>query len=65
MNRRRQLYSITWSADIIDKYYTFFLNSVSTQIDNGLKYLNMTVSSRQANLLCAEQASPHGTSGLN
>jgi hypothetical protein len=49
-------------ADIIDKYPTFFWNSVSTHIEDGIKYLNMTVSGRQwiANLhhhiLCAEHA---------
>jgi hypothetical protein len=49
-------------ADIIDRYPTFFWNSVSTHIEDGLKYLNMTVSGRQwiANLhhhlLCAEHA---------
>ena len=49
-------------ADIIDKYPTFFWNSVSAHIEDGLKYLNMTVSGRQwiANLhhhlLCAEHA---------
>jgi hypothetical protein len=49
-------------ADIIDKYPTFFWNSVSTHIEDGIKYLNVTVSGRQwiANLhhhiLCAEHA---------
>jgi hypothetical protein len=49
-------------ADIIDKYPTFFWNSVSTHIEDGLRYLNMTVAGRQwiANLhhhlLCAEHA---------
>jgi len=49
-------------ADIIDKYPIFFWNSVSTHIEDDLKYLNMTVSGRQwiANLhhhlLCAEHA---------
>jgi hypothetical protein len=49
-------------ADIIDKYPGFFWNSVSTHIEDGIKYLNMTVSGRQwiANLhhhiLCAERA---------
>ena len=49
-------------ADIIDKYPAFFWNSVSTHIEGGIKYLNMTVSGRQwiANLhhhiLCAEHA---------
>ena len=49
-------------ADIIDKYPAFFWNSVSTHIEDGTKYLNMTVSGRQwiANLhhhiLCAEHA---------
>jgi hypothetical protein len=49
-------------ADIIDKYPTFFWDNVSTHIEDGIKYLNMTVSGRQwiANLhhhiLCAEHA---------
>jgi HD domain len=49
-------------ADIIDKYPAFFWNSVSAHIEDGIKYLNMTVSGRQwiANLhhhiLCAEHA---------
>ena len=49
-------------ADIIDKYPAFFWNSVSAHIEDGTKYLNMTVSGRQwiANLhhhiLCAEHA---------
>jgi HD domain len=49
-------------ADIIDKYPAFFWNSVSTHIEDGIQYLNMTVSGRQwiANLhhhiLCAEHA---------
>ena len=49
-------------ADVIDKYPNFFWNSVSTHIEDGLRYLNMTVSGRQwiANLhhhlLCAEHA---------
>jgi hypothetical protein len=49
-------------ADIIDKYPAFFWNSVSTHIEDGIKFLNMTVSGRQwiANLhhhiLCAEHA---------
>jgi hypothetical protein len=49
-------------ADVIDKYPTFFWNNVSMHIEDGLKYLNMTVSGRQwiANLhhhlLCAEHA---------
>jgi hypothetical protein len=49
-------------ADIIDKYPAFFWNSVSMHLDDGIKYLNMTVSGRQwiANLhhhiLCAEHA---------
>jgi hypothetical protein len=48
-------------ADIIDKFPTFFWNSVSTHLDDGIKYLNMTVSGRQwiANMhhhiLCAER----------
>jgi hypothetical protein len=49
-------------ADIIEKYPAFFWNSVSAHIEDGIKYLNMTVSGRQwiANLhhhiLCAEHA---------
>jgi hypothetical protein len=49
-------------ADIIDKYPAFFWNSVSTHIEDGIKFLNMTVSGRQwiANLhhhiLCAEHS---------
>jgi len=49
-------------ADVIDRYPAFFWNSVSTHIEDGIKYLNMTVSGRQwiANLhhhiLCAEHA---------
>jgi HD domain len=49
-------------ADLIDKYPTFFWDSVSMHLTEGLKYLNMTVSGRQwiANLhhhvLCAERA---------
>jgi hypothetical protein len=48
-------------ADIIDKYPAFFWNSVSMHLDDGMKYLNMTVSGRRwiANLhhhvLCAER----------
>ena len=50
------------AADIIDKYPAFYWNSVSMHLDEGTKYLNMTVSGRQwiANLhhhvLCAEHA---------
>src|ERR1700754_2282457 len=49
-------------ADIIEKYPSFFWNSVSIHLDDGIKYLNMTTSGRQwiANLhhhiLCAERA---------
>jgi 3'5'-cyclic nucleotide phosphodiesterase len=49
-------------ADIMDNYPTFFWNSISTHIEDGIKYLNMTVSGRQwiANLhhhiLSAEHA---------
>ena len=49
-------------ADIIDKYPSFFWNCVSMHIDDGIKFLNLTVSGRQwiANLhhhvLCAEHA---------
>jgi hypothetical protein len=48
-------------ADIIDKYPTFFWKSVSMHIEDGVEYLNRTVSGRQwiANLhhhvLCAER----------
>jgi hypothetical protein len=49
-------------ADLVDKYPEFFWNSVSVHIDEGIKYLKLTVSGRQwiANLhhhlLCAEYA---------
>lgn len=49
-------------ADIIDKYPAFFWNSVAMHLDDGIKYLNMTVSGRQwiANMhhhiLCAEHS---------
>jgi hypothetical protein len=49
-------------ADLIDKYPAFFWNSVSMHLDEGIKFLNLTVSGRQwiANLhhhvLCAEHA---------
>jgi len=49
-------------ADLIDKYPSFFWNCVSMHIDDGIKFLNLTVSGRQwiANLhhhiLCAEHA---------
>ena len=49
-------------ADVIDRYPSFFWNSISTHLEDGIKYLNMTVSGRQwiANLhhhlLCAEHA---------
>ena len=61
IGRNRQL-GYSSPADIIDRYPSFFWNSVSTHIEDGLKYLNMTVSGRQwiANLhhhlLCAEHA---------
>jgi hypothetical protein len=51
-------------ADLVDKYPEFFWNSVSMHLDEGIKYLNLTVSGRQwiANLhhhvLCAENARP-------
>ena len=51
-------------ADLIDKYPNFFWNCVSMHIEDGMKYLNLTVSGRQwiANLhhhvLCAENAHP-------
>jgi hypothetical protein len=47
-------------ADLMDRYPNFFWNCVSMHIEDGIKYLNMTVSGRQwiANLhhhiLCAE-----------
>jgi hypothetical protein len=50
-------------ADLIDRYPSFFWNSISMHIDDGIKLLNMTVSGRQwvANLhhhvLCAENSS--------
>lgn len=49
-------------ADLVDKYPEFFWNGVSMHLDEGIKYLNLTVSGRQwiANLhhhvLCAENA---------
>lgn len=49
-------------ADLIDKYPAFFWNSVSMHVDEGVKFLNLTVSGRQwiANMhhhiLCAEHA---------
>ncbi len=50
-------------ADLIDRYPSFFWNSVSMHIGDGIKLLNLTVSGRQwiANLhhhvLCAENSS--------
>jgi hypothetical protein len=47
-------------ADLIDKYPSFYWNSVSKHLSAGIKYLNLTTSGRQwiANLhhhiLCAE-----------
>jgi hypothetical protein len=61
IGKNRQL-GYSSPADIIDKYPAFFWNSVSMHLDDGIKYLNMTVSGRQwiANLhhhiLCAEHA---------
>jgi hypothetical protein len=49
-------------ADLVDKYPEFFWNTVSMHLDEGIKYLNLTVAGRQwiANLhhhvLCAENA---------
>lgn len=49
-------------ADLIDKYPAFYWNCVSPHIDDGVKFLNLTVRGRQwiANLhhhvLCAEKA---------
>jgi HD domain-containing protein len=59
VGKNRQL-GYSSPADIIDKYPAFFWDSVSMHLDDGMKYLNMTVSGRQwiANLhhhiLCAE-----------
>src|SRR4051794_38419756 len=59
--RTRQL-GYSSPADIIDKYPSFFWNSVSMHLEDGIKYLKLTVSGRQwiANLhhhvLCAEHA---------
>ena len=61
MGMNRQL-GYSSPADIIDKYPAFFWDGVSTHIEDGIKYLNMTVSGRQwiANLhhhiLCAEHS---------
>jgi hypothetical protein len=49
-------------ADLVDKYPEFFWSTVSMHLDEGIKYLNLTVAGRQwiANLhhhvLCAENA---------
>ena len=49
-------------ADLIEKYPGFFWNSVAMHLEDGMKYLNLTVSGRQwiANLhnhvLCAEHS---------
>jgi hypothetical protein len=57
----RQL-GYTSPADLIEKYPSFFWNSVSSHLDEAIKYLNLTVSGRQwiANLhshvLCAERS---------
>ena len=59
--RNRQL-GYSSPADILDKYPSFFWNNVSMHLEDGIKYLSMTVSGRQwiANLhhhrLCAEHA---------
>jgi hypothetical protein len=59
MNRQLGYSSPT---DLVDKYPEFFWNCVSQHIDEGLKYLSLTVAGRQwiANLhhhvLCAENA---------
>jgi HD domain len=59
IGKNRQL-GYSSPADIVDKYPAFFWDSVSMHLDDGIKYLNMTVSGRQwiANLhhhiLCAE-----------
>jgi hypothetical protein len=59
--RNRQL-GYSSPADLVDKYPEFFWNTVSMHLDEGIKYLNLTVSGRQwiANLhhhvLCAENA---------
>jgi hypothetical protein len=59
MNRQ---FGYSSPADLVDKYPEFFWKSVSVNLDEGIKYLNLTVSGRQwiANLhhhvLCAENA---------
>lgn len=56
----RQL-GYTSPADLIEKYPSFYWNSVATQLDTGVKYLQLTASGRQwiANLhhhvFCAER----------
>ena len=49
-------------ADLVDKYPEFFWSSVSMHLDEGIKYLNLTVSSHHTrnlhhHLLCAESPS--------
>jgi hypothetical protein len=59
IGRNRQL-GYSTPADLVDKYPEFFWNTVSEHLDEGISYLNLTVSGRQwiANLhhhlLCAE-----------
>jgi hypothetical protein len=45
MGMNRQL-GYSSPADIIDKYPAFFWKNVSMHLDEGIKYLNMTVSGR-------------------
>lgn len=49
-------------ADLIDKYPGFYWNSVSKHLDEGIKYLNLTVSGRQwiANLHHHVHCAEHG-----
>lgn len=61
MNRQ---FGYTTPADLIDRYPSFYWNTVSDHLGGAIKYLNMTVSGRQwiANLhhhlLCAENDDP-------
>jgi len=58
----RQL-GYTSPADVIEKYPSFYWNSVVSHLEDGVRYLNLTVSGSQwiANLhhhvLCADTAS--------
>ena len=49
-------------ADLIDKYPSFYWNSVARHLDDGVKYLNLTVSGRQwiANLHHHVHCAEHG-----